>query len=633
MIIWLVPYRMPNGSGVRSPNPEKINAIRSTKRVEPLNTLSNHPTNAYIPVGHGSETVGERHIVPKGCILVVKSHSGDTTMSGDFLNNIKAVLNIDNKEVIFDPVSHKKELYSLLSSDIQSMIKNISSSHSSAIYREGDTYNNFNYQTVNVYAGSIGTSGIFKIDVNNTITDFKKVDKEVQVKKDQMVFVKDASNNCIYSPDIIKLDIPSFFSGSNIYPYYYTKEHIEDILEFIRTYINLNKDGYMNPMDSEKKIVEILGKRYLNIKKGYTYVPDNFDHTPIYTVLIYGTKLECFKNVTTEEKNRFNALEIKNAKDDPRNKWIQCLRDMTLENLLYIIIDMTNTTQAELFKDVEDGIIKPGIFYNLICRATNNTLHTNAKNKNSRRMDGILNKSYIENSDHTIGIKNQKDEIKNRISEAVLQRKNQAKEVFNNKAKSILNYSSLQDDKSDIFLYIRMIDGGNYTEIYKLERIKKDIKLQAFNYIISRIEGLKEDLKDASLFPLSKKSYGNELLEKNKVLSNYYSKNALLADNKRVTGMLAKEKDPKEIEFLKSKIEFNNNFIKDHIEPSSWLSLKPTQFISTPEQKKEAPTILTNNYKKYRNETAKKYKKVNNKWVENVSTGGRRFTRKRKTLV
>ena len=41
--------------------------------------------------------------------------------------------------------------------------------------------------------------------------------------------------------------------------------------------------------------------------------------------------------------------------------------------------------------------------------------------------------------------------------------------------------------------------------------------------------------------------------------------------------------------------------------------------------------ILTNNYKKYRNETAKKYKKVNGKWVENVPvTGGKRKTRKRK---
>ena len=55
--------------------------------------------------------MGEKHIVPKGCILVVKSHSGDTTLDVDFIRNTKAVLDLKNKEVVFDPVSHKKELY------------------------------------------------------------------------------------------------------------------------------------------------------------------------------------------------------------------------------------------------------------------------------------------------------------------------------------------------------------------------------------------------------------------------------------------------------------------------------------------------------------------------------------------
>jgi hypothetical protein len=90
------------------------------------------------------------------------------------------------------------------------------------------------------------------------------------------------------------------------------------------------------------------------------------------------------------------------------------------------------------------------------------------------------------------------------------------------------------------------------------------------------------------------------------------------------------QKDPKEIEFLKGKIEFNTNFIKTHIK-ARWFSLlnSPTQFINTKEEKKNSPKILTNYYKNYRNATPKNYKKVNGRWVENVPvTGGKRKTRK-----
>ena len=435
----------------KSTSPEILAKIRNTKREEPKNTGENHPTTLYIPFGHGGENVGEKHIVPKGCILVVKSHSGDTRFVVDYIENVKAILDLKNKEVVFDPVSHKKELYSLLPSNIQRGINNITASNSSAVYREGDTFNNFKYQLVNKFPGSIGISGIFSLENSSTDTNFKKIDwyRHTNINNDTKVFVKDASNNYIYSPDIIKLDIPSFFSESNVYPYYYTSQHIQDILDVILAYINLHRDGYIDAGLSEIKLAQMLGKVYMNIKKGYTYVEGNSQMlygiaTPINIILMYGIK-GCYNSI------------------------IECLRDMTLDRLFNIIIFMTNTTQAELFKDVEDGIIKPGIFYNLVCRATNNTLY-------------ILDTKYIENSDHTIWVKNQKGEIKNRISEAVLQRKNQAKQMFNDKAK----------------------------------------------------------------------------------------------------------------------------------------------------KENEGPKVLTNNYKKYRNERTKKYKKVNGKWVENVNVGGRRLTRKRK---
>jgi hypothetical protein len=52
-----------------------LTRIRKGKRVEPLNTGDNHPKKIYTILGHGEEEVGEKHTVPKGCILVVISHS------------------------------------------------------------------------------------------------------------------------------------------------------------------------------------------------------------------------------------------------------------------------------------------------------------------------------------------------------------------------------------------------------------------------------------------------------------------------------------------------------------------------------------------------------------------------------
>ena len=88
-----------------------LTRIRKGKRVEPLNTGDNHPKKIYTILGHGEEEVGEKHTVPKGCILVVKSHSGDNVKIIDSNHNTINLLNPNNKEAVFDPVSHKRELF------------------------------------------------------------------------------------------------------------------------------------------------------------------------------------------------------------------------------------------------------------------------------------------------------------------------------------------------------------------------------------------------------------------------------------------------------------------------------------------------------------------------------------------
>jgi hypothetical protein len=361
--------------------------------VEPQNTGINHPTNIYIPIGHGGERVGEKHVVPKGCILVVKAHSGDITLYGDVIRNAKAILNVDNKGIVFDPVSHKKELFSLLNSKDQSSIRDLSASNSTAIYREGDRYNNFSYQLFNKYPDSIGTSGIISLQHSTTDTDFKEIDKEYLVNYDAKVFDKDTSGNYIYSTDVIS----SLFSNSDAYTYFYTQQHIQDTLTFILVYLNLQKDGYTRIVSSQGKAQERV-------------------------ILDTLVGLECLDSVSDQEIEKFKALESRNIKDDPRNKWIACLSNITLKTLCDFITSMTSITQADLFKDVKAGLIKPGIFYNLICRKTEGTSETY----------GLLNTQYIDNSDHHIRVRKKIGEVKNRISEATLQRKPQAREVFRN---------------------------------------------------------------------------------------------------------------------------------------------------------------------------------------------------------
>lgn len=565
----------------------------------------------YIMLGHAGETSDESHVVPKGCILVAKSHSGDVTKYADYKNNIKAVLNKKNKESVFDPVSHRKELFSLLSAKSQENENpNITAGNSVTIYREGDIYPNFSYQPFSKFPSFIGQSGGLSLKYESTSVNHIDMDKEYPYSYTYNVFVKD-NNTIVYSPDIIKLDIPSFFSNSDMYPYYYTKQHIQDILDVILEYMNAPEltDGIIedNILTKERKLIEKLGEKYLNIKKGFVYNPEYR-----YTV----DNINYFENTPT--------FII--------DSWITNKENISMVDKLFnIIILITNTTQADIFKDVQDGIIQPGIFYHLACRASEHTFFKNKTNKsmNSIERSGLLDKKYIGTSTNPGKIVR---EIKARISEAALQRKIQAQQVFNDKAKRITNYDKIKVDTNPtgiiIEYYDTMVGLTDYEKLYEIERKHKNIKLQVFNYILSDIETHKVKLKEPNLGKYRIETINNVINIDNNILSKFYSKDALLNENNRLTDIIANENDPKEIQFLKSKIEFNNKFIHDNIEHplfSSFLKLFRTN---------NQPKILTNTFKKYRAETPTEYNKAKNgKWIKRASTGGRRLTRKRKILT
>ncbi len=597
-------------------NPDALKQIRNGKYVEPQNTGANHPTKVYVVLGHGGERPDERHVVPKGCILVVKSHSGDVTYSIDVDANITAILDLKNKDAVFDPVSNKKKLFSLFTSDHQKNKQpNITASHSIAIYREGDTYPNFNYQPVNINKDiSIKASGFLSLDYNTTNANAIKL---TEISEIPHVFIMDSSNKYIYHPDVIKLDIPSFYSNSTMYPYYFTKQHIQDILDVILEFQNgsVNRDHtptIYDILDKEKILIEKLGEKYLNIKKGFIY---NLEYKG------FGNDDYYYANPTSIIYNTLVG-----------GKYSEIYK------LCRAIIFLTEITQADIFKDMKDGIIQPGIFYNLVCRPTEYSVHGNGPTH------GILNSQYIENSDRRVKVQNRVPGLNGRVSEAILQRKNQARQVYNPN-NYFSDYSIIFNDKSNIKEYVNILNTSEtdtYMKLYVLERKLKDIKLKAFNYIIDRIKGMKS-LQEAGSSS-DDKAISDSIEKDNKILANFYSKGALLNENIQLVDMLSKispitppptdkEGIQKQREiyiergFLEGKIDFNNRFIKENIKSKWFQILSPGQFINKPERPIK---ILTNNYRKYRNETAKKYKKVNGKWVENVSRGGRRRTRQRK---
>ena len=456
---------------VPAPN-SPVTRIRKGKRVEPLNTGDNHPKKIYTILGHGVEEVGEKHTVPKGCILVVKSHSGDNVKKIDSNHNTINLLNPNNKEAVFDPVSHKRELFEIFAADIQGA----TAGHSSAIYREGDTYNNFTYQLVNPNRfGGLFNSGIYSLEytdisdtpqrlaydikniqiseVNNSTRVFEQGEDGLYIFNPLLVPAKQAARLAIqvaaakqqldeyilnktpsFSIDFMKeqyehlkarldkLDpednnifITSKFKYSNAYEYYYTKQHIDDICSVILAIVNLLNGNTDFEMDNEH-IYSALEDQLGDTKK------------PLLKKIVTWSERSEFKkgdmaNIITDDAFNYliNSIIDYGSSDsnesESNNAGFDKLNNMNIAGLILELIKCTKTTQADLFKDIENRLLAPGIFYNLVCRAT------------SAKRNEVHGLHHPE-INGPIRVRNISEELKNRISESVLQRKNQIRKVM-----------------------------------------------------------------------------------------------------------------------------------------------------------------------------------------------------------
>lgn len=97
---------------------------------------NNVPRFAFTVMGHGLEKP-EYKIVPKGCILVVPTVSGQGAKALEAIKNNLALMQIDNRNFILEPLRYKKELYKMFGPV--------------TIFTEGDQYPNFKYLLFGFY--------------------------------------------------------------------------------------------------------------------------------------------------------------------------------------------------------------------------------------------------------------------------------------------------------------------------------------------------------------------------------------------------------------------------------------------------------------------------------------------------
>jgi len=410
---------MSEGS-LRSPIQQRVYEMSKTVHKEPNNTDIHHPQSAYTILGHGEELTTSLKKVPKGCILIVKAHSGETELSIDANRNIANFLKIENRDAILDPVKYKAKLVSLFGSV--------------AIYREDEVYPEFSYQTLDVYENKkFNFSGIVRIENN------------IPVQQELIDRLEEYSNKLVYEKEIDLMDLTTpilnekYSLDTNVNALNKAYENIVnpeynpiiDSINFPNLYKYSNVNGFRtadieNIVKELKRILEETTK--LNYEKYDEYF-SVLQKTPIYTAINNSnSKYNTLKNKHEDPLSIDNKLDILEQTEPSLIKYIKSkrefLNDTGIGYFISEFIKQTTILQSELFNKVESGELAPGIFYNFICRATdverNNSTHVKEEYR-IRKVHNVL------------------PEIKNQVSEAEIHRKN----LIRRNSESINEYLSL----------------------------------------------------------------------------------------------------------------------------------------------------------------------------------------------
>ena len=336
-----------------SPNPidrihnlhesQKILGIKSPKNI--LNTLrhrltvkrNNVPRVAFTVLGHGLEK-SEYKVVPKGCILIVPTVSGQGAKAIKSITNNLVLMQMENRNFILDPLRYKKELYEMFGPV--------------TIFTEGDLYPNFKYKLFGFYNSRaikpdskvpslLRQSGVVRINgvepVNPVLVDTLLSDRSVFTGK---------NTHYRKSPGIVKV-------RSLSHEEFDTPVHLVDgVVPDLSKYSGLGgkeikrrfKGSVLTINPAAEAIINRLNlPELLQFSNG---LEDKF--TSSWLAKIVANDLEYF------------------TKSKPINSWVGVTVGIYLDEILseeeFII------TQEELF---EQG--GSGVYYNFICRTISET--------------------------------------------------------------------------------------------------------------------------------------------------------------------------------------------------------------------------------------------------------------------
>jgi len=239
---------------------KKLYNLRTHRQLDPRRlTGENAPSMAYVIMGHGEE-LPEMKIVPKGCILVVKVHSGELSYNTHEL--FTKIFNGNGSDYL-DPVSNYSKILNNL--DIGNF----------AIYREGDTYPDFNYHLLSMWENhrqgrvyDLSDSGIEKYPFTKRIVKLNSYYNDLPYE----IPVKDIIKN-LYT--------------TSIYP---NIESIDGMLNIIDTDASKLSDYINNPLFEVYKTIkqsELFNKAERR---------DGFEPGVFYNFICRATKLSLVKN-------------------------------------------------------------------------------------------------------------------------------------------------------------------------------------------------------------------------------------------------------------------------------------------------------------------------------------------------
>jgi hypothetical protein len=448
---------------------KKINNLSRKKHNEAKNSGNTHPTVAYIMLGHGFQDTSKTSSLPIGNILVAKTTSGEVIIRKDYISNLHNLLDIKNRETVLDPVGHNVQLYSILDdnsigrsytklptleelthfseSDIEllnpkqvldlyqelnknpgytlrrdqynamnKVLGNTSSNtdrhiHSSAIYRAGDTFPGMQYSLFSKRSNLIAPSGIIKINGSSSIP---VLDEELVIP-DIPMFRYDISKKYALNQSAVSF-ITNVYKYSNAYEYYFTSKHVEDIINATVSYLNepaptiingFSQTGYIGINKSIEKFEDIskrIIKNYDSELEKYKNRPSSGLHNTMELIFMYPSIVSrlfyvIYKNYISKDTNQLNTFYTLIADIDKDNSMLGKIMmgnilSLKVTDMLDIVDKFMNVTQSDLLEDTKE-LLEPGVFYNIICRATGGTQELNYKQHISESI--LQRKSQIRN--------------------------------------------------------------------------------------------------------------------------------------------------------------------------------------------------------------------------------------------